>query len=128
MTIHRGKHTNEANCQANLANLLIAEGFCVELEFVPDGYTDCRFDVAIFNPKGRLVGVVECKNMKSYVSCIKRESDLQRDLQGKKYIALSKKENFKMFWCGGDARVKECAKEVSRAFPWYVRIWWMIFG
>ena len=128
MTVYLGKHSNEANCQSNLAYQLCSYGFAVELEFVMPGYPGCRMDVAIFTPKGRLVGVVECKNMKSYLGCLKREKELQNEAQGIKYLEISKKECFKMFWCGGDKRIPGCVQEVLKAFPEWKRILWMIWG
>jgi len=125
--IMKGKHSNEANCQSNLAYRLSDYGFDVELEFVMPGYPGCRMDIAIFTPAGRLVGVVECKNMKSYSGCVKREKELQLEPQGIKYLEIARKEGFKMFWCGGDARVNECLKEVLSAFPWWKRLFWMFW-
>lgn len=120
------RHTNEANCQANLRDLIRSYGFDADMEHVHRGYPESRLDIAIFNPAGKIVGVVECKNMKSYSGCVKRELDLQKEPQGIKYIEMSKKEGFKIFWCGGDARVIGCMREILKAFPWWVRLYWMI--
>jgi hypothetical protein len=108
----------EANVQHKLQQALLDRGFDARVECNPKGQRN-RFDICVFDIKGRLRAVVEVKNANQSLSgALAAEKKMLEGRQGKKYQEEARKHGFKFFACGGIHRVGPCVKEVHGYFKW----------